>query len=105
MTLSREIMIEIMATSDRSYDGKFLVGVMTTGIYCLPSCPARTPKPENIQFFSSELEAQSKGLRACKRCRPSDFYQNFDPDLDTIVWPNGADFAPEFLRSSLRVAA
>jgi AraC family transcriptional regulator of adaptative response / DNA-3-methyladenine glycosylase II len=55
---------------DPRFDGWFFCGVKTTGIYCRPSCPARTPKRENIRFFVSAAAAQSAGFRACKRCRP-----------------------------------
>jgi AraC family transcriptional regulator, regulatory protein of adaptative response / DNA-3-methyladenine glycosylase II len=60
------------------YDGKFIVGVLTTGIYCLPSCRAKPPKPENVRMFKTEEEALAAGLRACKRCRPDLFYRGED---------------------------
>ncbi len=60
---------------DRAYDGKFLTGVLTTGIYCLPSCPARRPKRENVRFFDTPDEARASGLRPCHRCRPDWFYR------------------------------
>lgn len=55
---------------DRSADGAFVFGVVTTGVYCRPSCPAR-PKRENTRFFADAPAAEAAGLRACKRCRPS----------------------------------
>jgi AraC family transcriptional regulator of adaptative response / DNA-3-methyladenine glycosylase II len=55
---------------DPRFDGWFFCGVKTTGIYCRPSCPARTPKRENVRLFASAAAAQSAGFRACKRCRP-----------------------------------
>lgn len=55
---------------DPRFDGWVFCGVKTTGIYCRPSCPARTPKRENVRFFASAAAAQSAGFRACKRCRP-----------------------------------
>jgi AraC family transcriptional regulator of adaptative response / DNA-3-methyladenine glycosylase II len=55
---------------DERFDGWFFTGVRTTRIYCRPSCPARTPKPEHVDFFPSAAAAQRAGLRACKRCRP-----------------------------------
>jgi AraC family transcriptional regulator of adaptative response / DNA-3-methyladenine glycosylase II len=55
------------------FNGKWIIGVMTTGIYCLPSCAARPPKPENVRIFATEAQAQAAGLRACKRCRPDLF--------------------------------
>jgi AraC family transcriptional regulator of adaptative response / DNA-3-methyladenine glycosylase II len=55
---------------DARFDGWIFVGVTSTGIYCRPSCPARTPKRQNVRFFSTAAAAQAAGLRACKRCRP-----------------------------------
>ncbi|HEY7830434.1 MAG TPA: AlkA N-terminal domain-containing protein [Solirubrobacteraceae bacterium] len=55
---------------DPRFDGWIFCGVKTTGIYCRPSCPARTPKRENVSFFASAAAAQAAGFRACKRCRP-----------------------------------
>ena len=55
---------------DRTQDGRFVFGVRTTGIYCRPSCPARRPNPENVEFFSSADLARAQGFRACRRCRP-----------------------------------
>jgi AraC family transcriptional regulator of adaptative response / DNA-3-methyladenine glycosylase II len=63
------------------FDGKFLIGVRTTGIYCLPSCTARAPRPENVTLFATEPEAQAAGLRPCKRCRPDLFYRGEDGDV------------------------
>ncbi len=57
---------------DRACDGQFVFGVVTTGIYCRPSCPARNPKRENVRFFASPADAEAVGLRACKRCRPGE---------------------------------
>lgn len=57
---------------DRSADGRFLTGVLTTGIYCRPSCPARHPKRENVRFFATAEEARATGLRPCLRCRPDE---------------------------------
>ena len=57
---------------DASYDGIFFLGVRTTGIFCRPSCPARRPLPENVNYFSNVREALFAGYRPCKRCRPLD---------------------------------
>ena len=57
---------------DRSFDGRFITGVLTTGIYCRPSCPARHPKRENVRFFADGAAARAAGLRACLRCSPDD---------------------------------
>jgi AraC family transcriptional regulator of adaptative response / DNA-3-methyladenine glycosylase II len=55
---------------DARFDGVFFVGVKTTGIYCRPSCPAVTPKRQNVLFYASAAAAQDAGFRACRRCRP-----------------------------------
>ncbi|HEX6339033.1 MAG TPA: DNA-3-methyladenine glycosylase 2 family protein [Jiangellaceae bacterium] len=55
---------------DARFDGVFFIGVTSTGIYCRPSCPAMTPRRENVRFYRSAAEAQSAGFRACRRCRP-----------------------------------
>ena len=57
---------------DRSLDGRFVTGVLTTGIYCRPSCAARHPRRENVRFFAGPPEARAAGLRACLRCSPDD---------------------------------
>jgi AraC family transcriptional regulator of adaptative response/methylated-DNA-[protein]-cysteine methyltransferase len=57
---------------DRSFDGRFVTGVLTTGIYCRPSCAARHPARGNVRFFSDGAAARAAGLRACKRCLPDD---------------------------------
>jgi len=57
---------------DRSFDGRFVTGVLTTGIYCRPSCAARHPSRENVRFFASGADARAAGLRPCKRCLPDD---------------------------------
>ena len=61
-----------VAARDRSADGRFVTGVLTTGIYCRPSCAARHPKRENVRFFASGAEAAAAGLRPCLRCRPDE---------------------------------
>ena len=83
--LSREDMLARMYASDPAADGRFLTGVLTTGIYCLPSCRARKPNEENVRFFASEDEARGAGLRPCRRCRPHHFYERYDPDLHLAV--------------------
>jgi AraC family transcriptional regulator, regulatory protein of adaptative response / DNA-3-methyladenine glycosylase II len=81
------------------FDGKFLIGVRTTGIYCLPSCPTHPPKKENVTLYRTEAECQAAGLRACKRCRPDLFYRGEDENialfegLMTRVRTEPADYA------------
>jgi len=57
---------------DRSFDGRFVVAVRTTGIYCKPSCPARHPKRENVAFHADAEAARAAGFRACLRCKPDE---------------------------------
>src|SRR5689334_9174065 len=57
---------------DGSFDGQFYYGVLTTGVYCRPSCGSRTPRRENVRFFATRTEAERAGLRACLRCRPQE---------------------------------
>lgn len=57
---------------DRAADGRFVTGVLSTGIYCRPSCAARHPKRENVRFFATGAEARAAGLRACLRCLPDE---------------------------------
>jgi AraC family transcriptional regulator of adaptative response/methylated-DNA-[protein]-cysteine methyltransferase len=63
-------MVAAYLDGDRSYDGVFFTAVRTTGIFCRPGCPARKPKPENVEFFASTREALLAGYRPCLRCRP-----------------------------------
>ena len=55
---------------DRAFDGAFVTGVHSTGIYCRPSCPARAPLRKNVRFYATPADAEAAGLRACKRCSP-----------------------------------
>jgi AraC family transcriptional regulator of adaptative response/methylated-DNA-[protein]-cysteine methyltransferase len=73
MKLSYEDMVVAMTGSDSSFDGVFWIGVQSTGIYCLPSCPARTPLLKNVEFFESREDAIAAGLRGCKRCRSEQY--------------------------------
>lgn len=76
----RDTRYQQILARDARQNGRFLTGVLTTGIYCLPSCTARKPKLENVRFFDDEAGAQAAGLRACKRCRPDLFYRGVDID-------------------------
>jgi AraC family transcriptional regulator of adaptative response/methylated-DNA-[protein]-cysteine methyltransferase len=61
-------------------DGEFVFAVSSTGVYCRPSCPARRPRRENVQFFVGPEQAEQAGYRACLRCRPKSFNGNGEPD-------------------------
>ena len=68
--LDPEVCYRAFATRDARFDGRLFVGVTSTGIYCRPVCPARSPKLENCRFFTSAAAAQDAGFRPCLRCRP-----------------------------------
>jgi AraC family transcriptional regulator, regulatory protein of adaptative response / methylated-DNA-[protein]-cysteine methyltransferase len=70
--METELFWNAVKANDARFDGTFYLGVKTTGIYCRPSCRARTPKRENVGFFPSVSEAERAGLRACLRCKPKD---------------------------------
>jgi len=88
MRLSHAAMYARLLESDASCNGRFFTGVLTTGIYCLPACRARKPKPENVRFFPTCEAARAAGLRACRKCHPDDFARGADPvlaDIETLV--------------------
>ncbi len=68
--LDEELCYRAIRSRDPRFDGMIYVGVTSTGIYCRPSCPARTPRREHTRFFPTAAAAQQAGFRACKRCRP-----------------------------------
>jgi len=68
--IDTEICERARLSRDARFDGRFFVGVMTTGIYCRPVCPANPPKRENVRFFVSAAAAGEAGFRPCLRCRP-----------------------------------
>lgn len=70
MDMDRSACYRAISTRDARFDGRLFVGVKTTGIYCRPICPARTPKFENVSFYASAAAAQEAGFRPCLRCRP-----------------------------------
>ena len=69
-TRGRELHYRAVRARDARFDGRIFIGVRTTGIFCRPICPARTPKLENITFYASAAAAQQAGFRPCLRCRP-----------------------------------
>ncbi len=76
MQLDHATCYRALLARDARFDGRFFTAVRTTGIYCRPICPARSPRPENCIFFASAAAAQAAGFRPCLRCRPES-----SPDL------------------------
>ena len=70
MDMDAQACYRAISTRDARFDGRLFVGVKTTGVYCRPICPARTPRPENVLFFATAAAAQVAGFRPCLRCRP-----------------------------------
>ncbi len=84
----RNIMYKALLKKDSTFEGVFFVGVKTTGIFCRPSCTAKKPKIENVEFFNSTKDAMLYGYRPCKLCRPLEIKGNFPewikPLMNTI---------------------
>ena len=79
MRMTHSHMYARFAAGDAAWNGRFFTGVLTTGIYCLPSCKARKAKSENVRFFPSCEEARAAGLRPCLKCHPDDFARGSRP--------------------------
>ncbi len=69
-------------TCDKRFDGLFFYGVKTTGVFCRPSCTARTPLRKNVRFFQDVTEALRSGFRPCQKCRPD--LREYDPGRDLV---------------------
>jgi len=70
--IDTELAWAAFAARDRAHDGRFVVAVETTGIYCKPSCPARHPQRRHVRFYRDPAEARAAGFRACLRCKPDE---------------------------------
>jgi AraC family transcriptional regulator of adaptative response / DNA-3-methyladenine glycosylase II len=70
MDLDHDACYRAICARDSRFDGRLFTAVLTTGIYCRPICPARTPRTENVRFFATAAAAQEAGFRPCLRCRP-----------------------------------
>ncbi len=68
---------------DRTFDGRFVFAVSSTGIYCRPSCPSRRPRRQNVSFFALPAAAENAGFRACRRCHPNET-RAADPQLEMV---------------------
>ncbi|MBB4794641.1 AraC family transcriptional regulator of adaptative response / DNA-3-methyladenine glycosylase II [Streptomyces nodosus] len=91
MHIDRERCVRAVQSKDARFDGWFFTAVLTTGIYCRPSCPAVPPKPENMTFHPSAAACQQAGFRACKRCRP-------DTSPGSPAWNQRADLVARAMR-------
>ena len=68
--MEAETLYRAVASRDRRFEGRFVVAVTSTGIYCRPGCPAKTPLRKNVRFYRHPAAAEAAGFRACARCRP-----------------------------------
>lgn len=82
---------QAVTSRDRRFDGMFFTAVRTTGIFCRPSCPARTPRRENVDFFVTAAAAADAGFRACRRCRP-------DASPNSPQWDTRGDIVARAMR-------
>ncbi|WP_437075379.1 AlkA N-terminal domain-containing protein [Streptomyces sp. enrichment culture] len=91
MHTDRDHCVRAVRSKDARFDGWFYTAVLTTGIYCRPSCPVVPPKPENMTFYPSAAACQQAGFRACKRCRP-------DTSPGSPEWNQRADLVARAMR-------
>ncbi|QRX96524.1 MULTISPECIES: DNA-3-methyladenine glycosylase 2 family protein [Streptomyces] len=91
MHTDTERCLRAVQSKDARFDGWFYIAVVTTGIYCRPSCPVVPPKPQNMRFYPSAAAAQQAGFRACKRCRP-------DASPGSPQWDERADLVARAMR-------
>ena len=91
MLLDDDHCYRAIQSRDARFDGWFVTAVRTTHIYCRPSCPAITPKRQNVEFFRAAATAQAHGYRACKRCRP-------DASPGSPEWNSRADVVGRAMR-------
>lgn len=91
MHTDTERCVRAVQSKDARFDGWFFTAVVTTGIYCRPSCPVVPPKPENMRFHPSAAACQQAGFRACKRCRP-------DTSPGSPEWNQRADLVARAMR-------
>jgi AraC family transcriptional regulator of adaptative response/methylated-DNA-[protein]-cysteine methyltransferase len=88
---------------DRRWDGRVIGAVRTTGIYCKPSCPAKRPKREHVEFFASGEEARAGGYRACLRCRPDEVGRDREAVALAVKLIEQAEEAPSLAELAERV--
>lgn len=91
MPLDHQQCYDALRSRDRRFDGRFWVGVRTTGVYCRPVCPSRTPLARNVDFYAHPAAAEDAGLRPCRRCAP-------DAAPGSSGWKGGAGVVDRALR-------
>ena len=99
---SRAEMERAFFAGDASYDGLFYTGVRTTGIFCRPSCTARKPRPENVEFFGTVKDVLFAGYRACLRCKPLESGDQHPAWLDALMARIDAEPAARIREADLR---
>lgn len=81
--MDKEIFWKAIKNNDARFNGAFVYGVSSTGVYCKPSCASRPPRRENVRFFGTFERAETEGFRACKRCRPK--AENISPQTEMVL--------------------
>lgn len=99
---SADEMFRAFIARDAEYDGIFFTGVKTTGIFCRPTCPARKPARENVEFFAAPREAMAHGYRPCKRCRPMEPSGATPEEIESLIRELEADPALRLRDGDLR---
>lgn len=102
MELTAEIMYKAIVEKDTSFEGVFFTAVKTTGIFCRPSCTARKPKFENVEFFSCTKECLLKGYRPCKVCNPSKKLNQTPIEIQQLLNELAANPSLKFKDSDLK---
>src|SRR5262245_41804490 len=89
--LTADACYRAVVSRDRRFEGRFVLAVTTTGVYCRPGCPARIPARVNVRFLPGPAAAEVAGFRPCRRCRP-------DASPDSPAWNAGAAVVTRALR-------
>lgn len=92
--IDEQTALKAFEARDKAMDGRFVIAVKTTHIYCKPSCPARRPKRENFEILSTAAEARTKGYRPCLRCKPDEVGRDRDAVARAVALIEGSETAP-----------
>lgn len=103
--LTPDIMYRAIVEKDPSFEGLFFTAVKTTGIFCRPTCPARKPKIENVEFFTSVKACILKGYLLCKVCRPLESLNQTPKDIQSVLTELAENPALRFKDADLRQKA